>query len=575
MPYKSLNLQNINTYPLSERKNIVTLGDLIYPDQSSTEFESKSLRKIADAIVEARSQDRQVILMMGAHVIKSGLGPVLIELLKKGWVTHIAGNGAVAVHDFELAMIGETSEDVATSIEDGTFGMVDETGRFTHKALRDGVFDGLGYGESLGRFISEYKFAHRDISILYKAYELGIPVTIHTTIGADIIHQHPDCDFGILGTASGQDFKIFCQSVSDLKSGVFLNFGSAVTGPEVFLKSLSITRNLGYAVDEFTTGNFDLFPLAPDYHKPLSKENPEYYYRPRKNIINRPTTMGGQGYHIQGDHRETIPTLFKLLSQKSGAQLQNKDSRSSDYKTNSLEFQLERVAERSERAANSIGSLLKRKPELRSAIPALCRAYLIIAQGFENGRCLFLYGNGGSMADAQHISGELLKSFSGKRILPERTKKRLAKFDQQAKLIPSLEPGLPTFVLGLNPTLSTAIDNDFKERWLNIAQELQALAKPGDVFMGISTSGTAQNILYASQTARALGITTILLTGETNTTLSSLVDIAIHAPGKRTERIQEVHISLYHCLCEMLEEDFFAKITEEDHGIMRYTDLVQ
>ncbi len=198
---------------------------------------------MVDAIIKARQAERPVIWMMGAHVIKCGLGPLLIDLMEKGIITHIAGNGAVSIHDAELAMIGETSEDVAMSIEDGSFGMADETGALIHQALRLGCLDGLGYGEALGKRIAEKKLPHRDISITYHAYRLHIPMTIHVTIGADIIHQHPDCDFGITGEATGRDFLIFCHSVADLDRGVFLNFGTAVTGAEVFLKAVSIARN--------------------------------------------------------------------------------------------------------------------------------------------------------------------------------------------------------------------------------------------------------------------------------------------------------------------------------------------
>jgi hypothetical protein len=252
--------------------------------------------------------------MLGAHAVKCGLSLLVIDLMQRGLVTHVAGNGAVSIHDFELALIGETSEDVPDSIEDGSFGMADETGRMINEAVKAGVRDGLGYGEALGRlYAADPRFKHRDVSILYSGHKLGVPVTIHVTIGTDIIHQHPAVDFGALGAASGLDFRTYCATVAKLEGGVFCNFGSAVTGPEVFLKALSIARNLGHTVHRITTANFDLFPLRGDYRAEVPKDDIEYYYRPRKNIVNRPVSLGGRGYHITGDHKATLPNLYQML----------------------------------------------------------------------------------------------------------------------------------------------------------------------------------------------------------------------------------------------------------------------
>ena len=559
MPHKAINLQKVKTTPLAHRKNLVTLDDMIHPGEEPPEFESSELDQVIKAIIKARKDSRTVIWMMGAHVIKSGLGLILIDLMKRGFIDHVAGNGAVSIHDFELALIGETSEDVATSIEDGTFGMAEETGALIHQALRAGVKDGLGYGEALGRFIAEEDFAHKEASVLYHAWQLGIPLTIHVTIGADIIHQHPDVNFGILGAATGYDFKIFCHSVSELNEGVFLNFGTAVTGPEIFLKALSIARNLGYKVEGLTTANFDLYPLGRDYREPLGKDRPEYYYRPRKNVVNRPTSLHGVGYHIQGDHRETIPNLYQALVKR----LSEDEVQTSQVKktgdNDSLPFQLERVQARSALAAEAARDLMARRPELVEAIPALCKAYLMIAGCFTRGGCLYLAGNGGSMADALHISGELVKSYARKRLLDARYTDRLNKVDLGGFLAEQLEGGLPVVVLGLNPSLNSAVDNDFEARWLNIAQELQVLAHPGDVFFAISTSGSAKNLFFASQVARAVGMVIILLTGENPGEIADFSDIVIAAPGDQTDRVQEGHIALYHGLCEMLEVDFFRE----------------
>jgi phosphoheptose isomerase len=559
MPHKAIDLRKVKTVPLADRKNLVTLDDMIPPDEKPPEFESSELDQVVKAIIKARKNGRTVIWMMGAHVIKSGLGMILIDLMERGFIDHVAGNGAVSIHDFELALIGETSEDVATSIEDGTFGMAEETGTLIHQALRAGAGDGLGYGESLGRFIAEEDFAHKEASVLFHAWQLGIPLTIHVTIGADIIHQHPDVNFGILGAATGHDFRILCQSVAGLDEGVFLNFGTAVTGPEVFLKALSIARNLGFKVEGLTTANFDLYPLGQDYREPVGKDRPEYYYRPRKNVVNRPTSLHGEGYHIQGDHRETIPNLHQALVEELSEENFQKSQETTPEEPGSLSFQLERVQARSVPAAEAVRELVGRRPELEGAAPSLCQAYLMIAGCFERGGCLYLAGNGGSMADALHISGELMKSYARKRPLDAHFKDRLNKVDPQSLLSAQLEGGLRAVVLGLNPSLNSAVDNDFETRWLNIAQELQVLARPGDVFLGVSTSGRAMNILFASQAARAVGMAMILLTGEIPGEIADFADIVIAAPGEQTDRVQESHIALYHCLCEMLEVDFFGE----------------
>ena len=178
-----------------------------------------------------------------------------------------------------------------------------------NRAIRAGARDGIGIGEALGRMMAEGSdFQYKQYSLLYNAYRLGIPYTVHVAIGTDIIHQHPEADFAAIGWGSGQDFKVYTAAVSDLEGGVFCNFGSAVLGPEVFLKALSIVRNLGYTVKAFTTANFDLIPLG-DYRKPIGDDVTDYYYRPRKNIVNRPVSLGGRGYHITGDHNVTIPNL--------------------------------------------------------------------------------------------------------------------------------------------------------------------------------------------------------------------------------------------------------------------------
>ncbi len=555
MPYRALDLSQVRTVPLSERRNLVREADLIRPGALPPPCAAPELPAVAEAIVAARRAGRPVIWMMGAHVVKSGLGLLLGDLLRRGIVTHVATNGAGSIHDFELALIGETSEDVATGIEDGTFGMAEETGALMHQAIRSGVRDGLGWGEALGRFLAEDpRFAHRELSVMYRAYTLGVPFTVHATMGTDIIDQHPACDFAALGWASGQDFKVFCTSVAELQEGVFLNVGSAVTGPEVFLKALSIVRNLGYDVARFTTANLDLVPLG-DYRAPIGKDQVAYYYRPRKNVVNRPTSLGGRGYHIEGDHAQTVPNLYALVTAALGETLAVEPASS---RRAFADEPLAAIGRRSAAAAAVLADLLARQPQLREAAPHLARAYLAIAQSLAHGGTLFLCGNGGSLADALHISGEMLKSYARRRPLPLGHRARLARERNGQALAENLEGGLRAIVLGVNGSLTSAVNNDFAARDLNYAQELYALARPGDAFLGISTSGKAANVGSAASVARALGLTTIALTGPAGGPLAEQVDVAIRAPGARTDRIQEQHVLLYHALCEMLEADFFC-----------------
>ena len=309
MPFPTLDLTKIRTYSIVQRASRVALSNLITPETPLPDYTNPELIEVADRIIAARRAGAPVICMFGGHVIKRGLAPILIDLMERGVITHLASNGAATIHDFEIGLVGQTSEDVATSIEDGSFGMAEETGAYMNLAIQAGIPLGMGAGEALGKWIAEDdRFHFREYSVVYNAYRLHIPYTVHIAIGTDIIHQHPLVDFAALGWASGQDFKIFCASVSQLEGGVFCNFGSSVIGPEVFLKALSIARNLGHTLKVFTTANFDLLPLE-DYRKPIGDDNPEYYYRPRKNVINRPVSLGGRGFHIIGDHRETIPHL--------------------------------------------------------------------------------------------------------------------------------------------------------------------------------------------------------------------------------------------------------------------------
>ena len=316
----NMSFKNIKTYSSADRVNLVTIDTLKDPVAYAPEpWGGEDFDLLCKAILTARQNKRPVIFSMGAHVIKCGLSRYLIEFMRNGIITHIAGNGACSIHDFELAYLGGTSEDVPTAIEDGSFGMWEETGRWMNEAIQEGAKNDWGYGESLAKYIEKHgdRFPYRDACVIYQALKNGIPATYHIALGTDIIHQHPIVDFAAIGATSGTDFSKICHSVSDLDGGVYMNFGSGVIGPEVFLKALSIARNLGYPTFNITTANFDLINLG-DYRSKIGYDDPNYYYRPRKNIVNRPVSRGGQGWHFCGDHQLTIPHLYRRLKEMGG-----------------------------------------------------------------------------------------------------------------------------------------------------------------------------------------------------------------------------------------------------------------
>ena len=305
-----LNFQQIKTYPLKKRMSKVHKEFLASPMRKGASFGNfvdslpdilavKSLKSIAEAICYARQKSKPVIFGVGAHVIKCGLGPILINLMKHQMISALAINGATAIHDFELAYLGETSEDVDESLRDGRFGMVEETGRWMNEALQKGVVEGRGAGEALSRWIStDRHFRHRDISVLAQAHRFRIPVTIHIAIGTDIIHQHPSCRGDILGEASFIDFRKLCAIVADLNGGgVYVNFGSTVILPEVFLKALSTARNLKGSVKNFITANFDMIR----------------HYRPSENVVRRPVLSGGKSFSVIGHHEIMLPLLAGII----------------------------------------------------------------------------------------------------------------------------------------------------------------------------------------------------------------------------------------------------------------------
>lgn len=292
-----IDFSKIKTYPIKGRKNKVKLDDFADLESKDNIIDNEDIKNVAKNIVKAHREDKQIIFMFGAHLIKVGLSPYVINLMKRKIITHIAVNGAVSIHDFEIAMIGETSEDVAHYLNNGMFGMVEETGKLMNEALKEGAKQSLGYGQSIGKKINDLNLKHKEKSIFYWAYKLNIPITVHVAIGTDIIHQHPSCSGEALGKTSYLDFKIFSGSVSKLKNGVVLNIGSTVIMPETFLKALTVSRNLKYDVKDFTAANFDMIK----------------HHRPTVNVVQRPVLKGGIGFNIIERHEKTVPTLYKEI----------------------------------------------------------------------------------------------------------------------------------------------------------------------------------------------------------------------------------------------------------------------
>ena len=307
-----INLTKVKRYSIKTRFSKVNKGDFALAPAKLRSFNSflnslpdilkaKDLRQVASDIAAAGKKKKAVIFMAGAHVIKCGLNPVLIELIKKKVITCICLNGAGIIHDFEIAFQGKTSEDVAENLKDGSFGMGKETADFINQAVCDGVGEGLGLGRSIGKMIADEKLPNSNLSLLYNAYKYNIPVCVFVGIGTDIIHQHPSFDAGLTAEGSLRDFHTLVENICSLnQGGVVLNFGSAVLLPEVFLKALNLARNLKHKVKDFTTANFDMI----------------YHYRPAQNVVARPTNSGGRGYYIIGHHEIMLPLLAQAVIEK-------------------------------------------------------------------------------------------------------------------------------------------------------------------------------------------------------------------------------------------------------------------
>ena len=312
-PYDEFDLSDVKTYPLKSRASKTRVEDFARPaapggsigafvDSLPRLLAAADFTAIVKAIGDARRADAGVVWGLGAHVIKTGLGPVLIDLMERGFVSAIATNGASIIHDFEIALSGATSEDVDEALGPGRFGMADETGRLLNGAINDGVGAGLGIGQAVTRYLAQQQPQYAKQSVLAAAARLQIPVTVHVAIGTDIIHMHPAASGAALGEGSLRDFRYFVSNVARLERGVYLNCGSAVVLPEVFLKAVALARNRGLALAQLTTVNLDFIRG----------------YRPQTNVVARPTAGTGRGYSLVGHHELMIPLLAALLIEKAG-----------------------------------------------------------------------------------------------------------------------------------------------------------------------------------------------------------------------------------------------------------------
>ena len=308
---RPISLDRVKSYPLKERVSKVSTEYFGRPwgqGHSIAEWletlpnilAGNDIKEIVDRLVRAAGSGKTVILAMGAHPIKVGLSPIIIDLMDKAVISGIAMNGACIIHDAEVAMVGSTSEDVAQVLGQGKFGMAEETGRLLNAAISEGAKKGLGLGKSIGEMLVREGFPFNHLSILARAYQLEIPATVHVAIGTDIIHFHPNADGAAIGATSHLDFRIFSGLVSTLKEGVLINLGSAVIMPEVFLKALSLVRNLGHDVSNFTTVNMDFIR----------------HYRPMTNVVHRPTLDSGKGYNLVGHHEIMFPLLAAAVVER-------------------------------------------------------------------------------------------------------------------------------------------------------------------------------------------------------------------------------------------------------------------
>ena len=306
--FKPISLKNVKTYPLKKRQSKVSARDFgsswtagntmgVWLESLPNILAGNDFRKVVNRLHIAVKEKKTIILAMGAHTIKVGLGPVILDLMERGIIAGIAMNGAGIIHDLEVAMVGATSEDVDNELSDGKFGMAEETGEFLNSAIREGAKKGSGLGDSVGSSILKASFPYSKFSLLAGAARMNIPCTVHVAIGTDIIHFHPSVDGSAIGKTSHLDFRIFASLISHLDGGAYINLGSAVVLPEVFLKALTLVRNLGFTVKKFTTVDMDFIR----------------HYRPMTNVVKRPTLEGGEGFSLTGHNEIMFPMLAAAL----------------------------------------------------------------------------------------------------------------------------------------------------------------------------------------------------------------------------------------------------------------------
>ena len=314
--YRQFDRSRLRVLPLAERTHDLQLERWIGLDDPTPEFTHPDLPAVAERVKSARNTGAARMLMMGAHVLRAGVNRHIIDLMERGLVDHIACNGAGAIHDYELARIGATTESVARYIREGQFGLWRETGDL-NEVIVEAARQGLGFGENVGRTIAASSFPYKELSVFAAAYRLRVPITVHAGIGYDIIHEHPNCDGGAVGQASYTDFLIFADTMERLEGGVLLSFGSAIMGPEVYLKALAMARNVahqeGRTIRRFTTAVFDMVPIRGDIHRELPKTDPGYYFRPHKTMLVRTVADGGESFYFCGDHRATLPAFRREL----------------------------------------------------------------------------------------------------------------------------------------------------------------------------------------------------------------------------------------------------------------------
>lgn len=322
--YEAFDRSRLTIRPLAERSHDLDVSRWLALGDPAPPFEHPQLAGLARRLKAARDRGAARILMMGAHLIRAGVSRHIIDLLERGFLDHVAMNGAGVIHDYELARIGATTESVARYIRTGEFGLWRETGELNNW-IREAAELGLGLGENAGRRIAESGYPHRDLSLLAAAWRKSVPATVHVGIGYDILHEHPNCDGAALGAVSYTDFLIFTAAVENLEGGLLLNFGSAIMGPEVFLKALAMSRNVarreGRSIRRFTIAVCDMVPIQGDYHRELPKSDPGYYFRPHKTMLVRTVADGGESFYLQGDHRATFPALRKAYLRASGVEV--------------------------------------------------------------------------------------------------------------------------------------------------------------------------------------------------------------------------------------------------------------